>query len=104
MSDRNQANSSPNWSAPQWNLPAGAADGPGTDGQRHASAEGRYQVGPLLGSGGMGRVLLGHDPVLQRELAVKQALTPASADRLRREAQLLARLDQDRRASCRERV
>ncbi len=93
MSDRNQANSSPNWSAPQWNLPAGAADGPGTDGQRHASAEGRYQVGPLLGSGGMGRVLLGHDPVLQRELAVKQALTPASADRLRREAQLLARLD-----------
>lgn len=58
-----------------------------------SQAEGRYQVGPMLGSGGMGRVLLGHDPVLNRELAVKQALTPASASRLRREAQLLARLD-----------
>jgi hypothetical protein len=53
----------------------------------------RYTVGPTLGSGGMGRVLLGHDPVLQRELAVKEALTPAAAGRLCREARLLARLD-----------
>ena len=41
----------------------------------------------------MGRVLLGHDPVLHREVAVKEALVPGAAGRLRREAQLLARLD-----------
>ena len=93
MSDRIPHGSSPNWSAPLWNLPENGKDSPVLDGHSSPGPESRYLIGPLLGSGGMGRVLLGHDPVLQRELAVKQALTPASAGRLRREAQLLAKLD-----------
>lgn len=94
--------SGPSWSAPNWSTPADLGNpvawsdaglgGQGGSGQR-VSGGVRYTVGPTLGSGGMGRVLLGHDPVLQRELAVKEALTPAAAGRLCREARLLARLD-----------
>lgn len=32
---------------------------------------GRYQTKALLGSGGLGRVILGHDPVLNRDVALK---------------------------------
>lgn len=32
---------------------------------------GRYEVKRLLGRGGMGRVVLGHDPVLRRDVAIK---------------------------------
>jgi len=59
---------------------------------------GPYEVGELLGRGGMGVVYKGYDPTLDRVVALK--VLPADflhdatfADRLRREAQLWGRLD-----------
>jgi serine/threonine protein kinase len=58
---------------------------------------GRYELGPLLGSGGMGEVRLAHDAVLDRDVAIK-LLSPAFAQdealrqRFTREARLVARL------------
>ncbi len=57
----------------------------------------RYRVDALIGMGGMGRVYRGHDLVLDRPVAIK-ALAPQAAsdpreqERLRREADALARL------------
>jgi eukaryotic-like serine/threonine-protein kinase len=56
---------------------------------------GRYELGDVLGEGGMGRVVVAHDLVLQREVAVK--LLTGTADvaaraRFLREAQGTARL------------
>lgn len=61
---------------------------------------GRYRVARLLGHGAMGRVLLAHDPVLGREVAIKLlrrdlALAPGQ------EATLLDRMRQEARASAR---
>jgi eukaryotic-like serine/threonine-protein kinase len=57
---------------------------------------GRYQVKRLLGSGGMGQVYLAHDPVLDREVAVKligsEIDDPQARDRLVQEARAAGRL------------
>ena len=58
---------------------------------------GPYQVLEKLGSGGMGEVFLGHDPRLERRVALK-CLTPAASItaeghmRVLREARAVARL------------
>jgi eukaryotic-like serine/threonine-protein kinase len=59
--------------------------------------DGRYQLGSLLGVGGMARVYLGIDRVLERQVAVKVLSPPYAQDhqfveRFRREARAAARL------------
>jgi eukaryotic-like serine/threonine-protein kinase len=58
---------------------------------------GRYEVGRLLGAGGMAEVYEGHDRLLARRIAVKILLSqyahdPAFLERFRREAQAAASL------------
>lgn len=57
---------------------------------------GRYELGDLIGSGGMGVVYSAYDPDLQRRVALKSLRegdrTPVELQRLRREAQALAML------------
>jgi serine/threonine protein kinase len=57
----------------------------------------RYELGPLLGRGGMGAVYSAFDRVLQRDVALKvSSSATAGADldsRLRQESQVLARLE-----------
>src|SRR6266508_3609409 len=58
---------------------------------------GRYEVGPLLGVGGMAEVYEGHDRLLARRVAIKVLLSqyahdPAFLARFRREAQAAASL------------
>jgi hypothetical protein len=59
--------------------------------------DGRYQLGQVLGVGGMARVYLAEDRVLQRQVAVKvlsppYAHDPAFVERFRREARTAAQL------------
>jgi tRNA A-37 threonylcarbamoyl transferase component Bud32 len=59
--------------------------------------DGRYQLGSLLGVGGMARVYLASDRVLERQVAVKvlslpYAQDPLFVERFRREARSAARL------------
>jgi tRNA A-37 threonylcarbamoyl transferase component Bud32 len=59
--------------------------------------DGRYQLGSLLGVGGMAAVYLADDQVLERQVAVKvlsppYAQDPAFVERFRREARSAARL------------
>jgi serine/threonine-protein kinase len=59
--------------------------------------DGRYQLGSLLGVGGMARVYLATDRVLERQVAVKvlspsDAQDPLFVERFRREAHAAARL------------
>src|SRR3954464_4345219 len=57
---------------------------------------GRYKVIRLLGRGGMGAVYAAHDPKLDRQIALKLLHSTHGADsaeRMIREAQALARLD-----------
>ncbi len=57
---------------------------------------GRYTLADLLGSGGMGLVYRAHDPVLERDVAIKLIhaldIRPADRERLLREARAMARL------------
>ncbi len=56
----------------------------------------RYLVDRELAAGGMGRVFLGHDPILGREVAIKvlppEHATAVAVERFLREARLLAKL------------
>jgi serine/threonine protein kinase len=59
--------------------------------------DGRYQLGSLLGAGGMASVHLAADRVLQRQVAIKvlsppDAQDPLFVERFRREARAAARL------------
>ena len=59
---------------------------------------GNYDVGPLVGSGGMGEVYRGRDTSLNRDVAIKVLLPAVAADqerlaRFNREAQVLASLN-----------
>ena len=56
-----------------------------------------YQLGAVIGRGGMGEVVLAHDPALGRDVALKRLRTEAPGreliDRVLREAKVQARLD-----------
>jgi eukaryotic-like serine/threonine-protein kinase len=57
-------------------------------------ALGRYRVGPRLGAGGFGTVYEAHDERLNRHVALKVIASDGEPDdRVRREAQAVARLD-----------
>lgn len=68
-----------------------APDGPIPDAALHSDA--RYGLGREVGRGGMGRVLVAHDAVLDRDVACKLLDRPTGAARFAREARLTARLD-----------
>ncbi|HSE37878.1 MAG TPA: serine/threonine-protein kinase, partial [Blastocatellia bacterium] len=57
----------------------------------------RYQIIDELGRGGMGVVYRAHDPLLNREVAIKlippTSLSPEAEQRFQREAQLVAQMD-----------
>ncbi len=61
---------------------------------------GRYQVSRELGKGAMGRVLLCHDPVLDRDVAVKHLRSDLPLPPEQR-APLIERMRQEARASAR---
>ena len=58
---------------------------------------GRYEIRRQLGQGGMGQVLLGYDPGLQREAAIKVmqagAHSPEDLQRFQREALTVSKLN-----------
>ena len=67
---------------------------PGTGGPAEASERiGRFVLGRELGRGAMGTVYAAEDPELARPIALKVLHDATAADRLRREARALARLD-----------
>ena len=70
----------------------------------HGRQIGAYELGPLLGAGGMGRVYRAHDTRLGRDVAIKVLPADLTADperltRFEREARVLARLNHPHIAS-----
>src|SRR5215212_9808534 len=64
----------------------------------HGSRLGHYEIGALIGAGGMGEVFRARDTKLHREVAIKVlpelfALDPDRLTRFEREAQVLASLN-----------
>ena len=57
----------------------------------------RYEIVKELGRGGMGVVYLAHDPVLDREVAIKvvtpDTVSAESVERFKREARVVAKMD-----------
>ena len=77
---------------------AGPTDPPGASGTGSGTVGGRYQLGELLGRGGMAEVRKGIDARLGRVVAVKRLRTDLASDatfqaRFRREAQSSASLN-----------
>ena len=74
--------------------PTVAATEPSVEGAGSAGPAG-YQLGPVIGRGGMGEVVLAHDPDIGRDVAMKRmkAATPDLVERFLREARIQARLD-----------
>ena len=69
----------------------------GTEERAEVERVGRFELIELIGHGAMGSVYRAHDPELDRHVAVKirrgnARLDVAAEDRLRREAQALAKL------------
>ncbi len=60
----------------------------------------RYRLAGELGAGGMGRVWLAHDDVLDRDVAVKELVPPLGLDAQEREG-LLARILREARTAAR---
>src|SRR2546423_1929108 len=65
---------------------------PSSDDESTVPRVGRYELGARLGAGGMGVVYEARDPELGRAIAIKVLKRGANAERLRREAQSLAKL------------
>ncbi len=70
-------------------------DGALGDTRRPGTKVGRYVIDRVLGAGAMGVVYAAHDPELDRQIALKVMARPSPqlAERFRREAQAMARLD-----------
>ncbi|WP_437641270.1 protein kinase domain-containing protein [Sorangium sp. So ce854] len=78
----------------------GGALAPPSDCAALPAALGRYHVQRLLGEGAMGRVLLAHDPVLDRDVALKHLRDDLRIPRDVRE-QLVVRMRHEARAAAR---
>jgi serine/threonine protein kinase len=78
--------------------PGGAIAAVGGDWRPPATTLGRYHIERIVGIGGMGVVYAGHDPELDRKVAIKLLIPDARFDpgilrsRMKREAQAMARL------------
>ncbi|MGH9857687.1 MAG: serine/threonine-protein kinase, partial [Acidobacteriota bacterium] len=64
---------------------------------RNLTFANRYQILRELGRGGMGVVHLAHDPLLERDVAIKvispDLLSPDAVERFKREARVVAKMD-----------
>lgn len=82
---------SPEPSRPAWSMPARGSEAPPPAAPDLDDA--RFEPGPDLGVGGMGRVRLVRDRWLGRQVAMKEPVTELDASRLWHEALVTARLE-----------